>query len=380
MIIGLFPDLLPVGGVQMAGRHVAAVLTKLGQELNWETCFIALNDPLGMHSISSAGTAFTFRGYGRSKRRFVMEGIRLSRAGPKLVVAAHPNLAVPGALIKLRASRAATRPRPVSSPALIVCSHGIEVWRPLKGLRRAGLKRADLVLAPSSDTAGKLRDIQGVENEKIQVLHWGLDPAFVELAAEVENLPRPARLPKEPYILSVGRWASTERYKGFDTLVQVMPALLKAVPNLQLVLIGEGDDQPFLEHKAAEAGVKDKTHFISGLSREELAAAYRHCEVFALPSAGEGFGLVFLEAMSMGKPVIGGNHGGTPDIIADGVSGLLVSHGNQDELTSKLKLLLGDQRLRQKMGSEARERVRSVFSFARFSEGLEKAVSKLIGD
>jgi glycosyltransferase involved in cell wall biosynthesis len=374
MIIGLFPDLLPVGGVQMAGRQLAAVLTKIARQRGMQTHFISLNDPMGIHTASAAGVEFNFKGFGRSKTKFATEGLRFAKKSPQLILAAHPNLAVPGALIKLRS---ANQKR---AAALIVCSHGVEVWQPLSRLRRSSLKQADQVFAPSSDTARKLSDVQKVDSNKISVLHWGLDPDFVDLAAASEKASRPERMPNGPYILSVGRWAAAERYKGFDTLIRVMPKLIESFPDLQLVFIGEGDDRSFLEKIATEYRVAGRTHFVSGLSRPDLAAAYRHCEVFALPSGGEGFGLVFLEAMALGKPVIGGNHGGTPDIIEDSGTGFLVTHGNKEELEARLRVLLGSESVRVRMGDKGRERVYREFSFAKFSSNFESAVSKLIGN
>ena len=121
---------------------------------------------------------------------------------------------------------------------------------------------------------------------------------------------------------------SDERYKGMDTLISVLPRLLHEWPVLQLVLIGEGDDQIWLEQIADEqCGVRKRVTFLSGLRYAQVAACYSACEIFALPSRGEGFGLVYLEAMARGKPVIGGAHGGAPEVIDDGKTGYLVQHG-----------------------------------------------------
>ena len=360
MIVGLFPDLLAVGGVQTAGRHTAAVLSRMADERGWAARFLSLNDPNGTHVSGTGDIRFEFDGFARSRPRFTTEALRSANRDTRLVLAAHPNLAVPALAMRARAH----------GFRLMVLSHGVEVWKPLSGLRRSCLRRADLVLAPSHDTARKLYEVQGVPQSNIRVLHWGLDPSFFDLVDRAKNLPLPDSFPKAPYVLSVGRWSSAERYKGLDTLIQALPELLRTVPNLHLVFVGEGDDRPALERLASERHVRERVHFVSGISREELVAAYAHAEVFALPSGGEGFGFVFLEAMALGKAVVGGNHGGIPDIIEDGVTGFLVEHGGVTQLAEKISILLTNQSLRGDMGSRGRARVLQSFGFQNFESGF----------
>ncbi|MFZ0637691.1 MAG: glycosyltransferase family 4 protein [Candidatus Acidiferrales bacterium] len=360
MIVGLFPDLLPVGGVQTAGRHTAAVLARIAGERGWASRFLSLNDPNGTHVSGTGDIRFEFEGFARSKPRFTTEALRSANRDTRLVLAAHPNLAVPALAMRARAH----------GFRLVVLSHGVEVWKPLNGLRRACLRRADLVFAPSRDTARKLQEVQGIAQEKIRVLHWGLDPSFFDLVNRAPDLRLPKTFPEAPYVLSVGRWSSAERYKGLDTLIQVLPELLRAAPELHLVFVGEGDDRPALERLASDRRVSERVHFVSGISREELVAAYARAEIFALPSGGEGFGFVFLEAMALGKAVVGGNHGGIPDIIEDGVTGFLVEHGNVAQLAEKILVLLTNQTLRDEMGRRGRERVLQSFGFGNFESGF----------
>jgi glycosyltransferase involved in cell wall biosynthesis len=100
--------------------------------------------------------------------------------------------------------------------------------------------------------------------------------------------------------------------------------------------------------------------------------------VFALPSRGEGFGFVFLEAMAFGKPVVGGAHGGIPDLVEEGATGLLIQQGNNEKLAKALKKLLLDDRLRHELGSAARERVRSRFQFKDFETRLGEILGPLV--
>jgi len=365
MIVGLFPDLLPAGGVQLAGRHTAAVLARWAAERGSEIRILSLNDPEGELRLNVAGVPVPFTGFGRSKRRFTSRAVGLAR-GAKIVLAAHPHLAVPASAMRARSNKF----------CLVVQAHGIEVWKPMSGLRRICLRRADVVTAPSRDTAARLRDTQRVPNEKIRVVPWGLDPAFLELANRAAEFSLPRGAPNSRYVLAVGRWSSAERYKGFDTLIRVLPGLLRDTPDLHLVLVGDGDDRPSLETLAKEMRVEQRVHFLSGISREQLVACYAGADVFALPSGGEGFGLVFLEAMALGKAAVGGNHGGIPDIIEDGVTGFLVTHGDEGQLSEKLNLLLRDPALRDEMGRRGRARVTQKFAFEIFEAGLRDILSK----
>jgi phosphatidylinositol alpha-1,6-mannosyltransferase len=162
-----------------------------------------------------------------------------------------------------------------------------------------------------------------------------------------------------------------------DTLITALPRLLMEWPELQLVIVGEGNDQAWLEQIADGRGVRRHVHFLSGLSYAEIAACYTACEVFAMPSRGEGFGLVYLEAMACGKPVIGGAHGGAPEVIEDGKTGFLVQHDDAAQLATSLQTLLADPALAREMGARGRERVENEFRFSVFSESLKKILREL---
>jgi len=178
-------------------------------------------------------------------------------------------------------------------------------------------------------------------------------------------------------VLTVGRWCADERYKGMDTLITALPRLLTRWPDLHLAMVGGGDDRDWLEDLADENGVRMHVHFLSGLSYTELAACYAHSEIFALPSSGEGFGLVYLEAMASGKPVIGGAHGGAPEVIEDGKTGYLVQHGDAVQLATAIETLLTDPALREEMGRRGKQRVENEFRFSVFAKAFRKILREL---
>ena len=362
MVIGLFPELEAPGGIQRVGRHLAAVLTEFAASRNMECRILTLNDSPELHRLTTGGREFIFTGCQRSKTRLITTALRAARRKPKLLLAGHPHLAPVAQVMHIVCPRLRT----------IVCAHGIEVWEPLAALRKHALRRADLVLAPSRDTAEHVIEQQQVSRDRVRVLPWALDPDFESLLTLAPNTPLPIGYPSGRVILSVGRWMSDERYKGIDRLIAVLPRLLPNWPELKLVVVGEGDDRGWLEHLAEECGVRRRVHFLSGLSPAELVACYASCEIFALPSRGEGFGLVYLEAMASGKPVIGGAHGGAPEVIEDGKTGYLVPHGYSAQLLTALTTLLSYPVHAREMGRRGRERVERDFRFAAFAKSLKK--------
>lgn len=362
MLIGLFPELDGPGGVQRAGRHLAAVLTEFASSRSVDCRLLSLNDSRELHRMTLGGREFVFTGCDRSKGQFTMTALRAARRKAKLVLASHPNL---GPVVQ---AMRVVAPRMKS----IICTHGVEVWEPLGALRRLALRRANLVLAPSRDTAEQVVSQQEVAAGRIRVLPWALDPQFEALVAVGSRPTLPTNFPQGRVILTVGRWLADERYKGMDTLITALPRLLMRWPELHLVLIGSGDDRAWLEDFAEKNGVMMHVHFLSGLSYEEIAACYGACEVFALPSRGEGFGLVYLEAMACGKPVIGGAHGGAPEIIQDGVTGYLVPHGDPIQLATALQAVLADPAHAKEMGARGRQNVEQGYRFGAFAKSLKK--------
>jgi len=361
LIVGLFTSILSTGGVQRASRHVAAVTQKFASDRGISCRFLSLNDPQGLHTVRVGASEFSVSGYARAKSHFVLAALRSAGRQPVLVIAMHPHLAPVVWAMRVRSRKFRS----------VVFAHGIEVWQPLGWLRRAALRQTDLAVAPSEDTAQHLIFRQGIRPEKVKRLPWGLDPEFeARLHANTHPSP-PSGFPENgKIILTVGRWDPAERYKGADTLIAALPRVLQSAPDTFLVLIGEGEDRSRLEQLARDAGVSGRTRFLGSLTQEELFACYAVCDVFALPSRGEGFGLVFLEAMAHGKPVIGGAHGGIPDVIEDGVTGLLVPHGDVDALCRALESLLTDPARAKEMGARGKGLVARTFSFEQFQARL----------
>jgi phosphatidylinositol alpha-1,6-mannosyltransferase len=368
VIVTLFPELASIGGVQRAGRLTAAVLTSYAS-LHGEPCtFLSLNDPVRTDTFRIASQDISFTGFARSKRRFAAAAWRIASRRPRLVLALHPNLAPIVAAMKFRS--------PQTRSAIF--AHGVDVWTPLNPLRRWSLRRSDLLLAPSEDTVSHLIEHQGVGRKKTRRLAWSLGPDFSAKSSPHIADRSLSGFPRGKIVLTVGRWSAEDAYKGVDHLIAAMPQLLRSVPDVHLVAVGEGNELPRLRQLARSSAASERIHFPPFMTQEKLDAAYASCDVFALPSRGEGFGLVFLEAMSHGKPVVGGAHGGTPDIIEDGVTGYLVQYGDVAVLGDRLRQLLTNDSFRLQMGAAARQRVLRDYTFDRFSSELASQLDGLL--
>jgi glycosyltransferase involved in cell wall biosynthesis len=208
-------------------------------------------------------------------------------------------------------------------------------------------------------------------------LPWPLSPDFLALATDPTSLPLPLEFPQGRVILTVGRWVASERYKGVDDLIFAVAQLRHNIPRLHLVAVGDGDDLPRLQAKAAKLDLNDAVHFLQGLSRKELAACYARSDVFALPSTGEGFGLVFLEAMAFAKPVIAARAGGSTDVVENEVNGLLVPAHDPEQLAHALARLFLDDALRADLGRRGLDKIHGQYSFKVFASELDAIVNDL---
>ena len=220
------------------------------------------------------------------------------------------------------------------------------------------LRRADAVLAASPDYA-QSSPVLRRHAERVRVVPYGIRAEEFETAdpAEVARI-RERHGPR--MVLAVGRLVY---YKGFDYLLRAMAAV-----DATLVVLGDGPLRPALQALAAELGIAERVHF--GGSAPRLAPWYHAADVFTLPAVArsEAFGIVQLEAMAAGTPVVNTRlDSGVPFVSRDGETGLTVPPQNPDALAGALNRLLDDAALRQKYGDAARQRVRRDFSAGRMA-------------
>ncbi|WP_237180224.1 glycosyltransferase family 4 protein [Rhodoplanes sp. Z2-YC6860] len=282
---------------------------------------------------------------------------------PQLVVCGHLHL-LPAAWLLARVCRAKL--------ALIV--HGIEAWTPSRKLLVKRLARLiDCGLVVSRYSAARFASWSGVPLERLFVLPNCVDlQRFLPLTRE-PNLIARYGLQGSTVLLTVGRLASAERYKGFDQVIELMPRLVERFPSLKYLVVGGGDDRGRLEKKAKELGVSGNVVFAGQIPEAEKVAHYNLADAFVMPSTGEGFGIVLIEAAACGLPVIGSRADGSREALLDGRLGRLVDPKSPSELYAAIVDAL------QSPGERRRIDDVETFGSARFQERVEGWLTQLIG-
>ncbi len=210
-------------------------------------------------------------------------------------------------------------------------AHGIDAWTPLSSLHRQAVEAAALVTASSRYTRRRLLEWTDLDPIRAKVLSCTVDPRFTP-GPKPDTLVERHNLKNRRVLLTVSRLDATERYKGQDRVIRVMPQILAHAPDAIYLIIGDGDDRPRLEALAAETGVADKVLFLGRVQNGELPDYMRLADVYVMPSTAEGFGIVFLEAMASGARVIGGNHDGSMDPLKDGTAGSAIDPEDPDAI------------------------------------------------
>jgi glycosyltransferase involved in cell wall biosynthesis len=217
----------------------------------------------------------------------------------------------------------------MSGARLALVVHGYEAWRPPRRiLTRLLARRIDGLIAVSRLSAARFSGWSGTRPDMSFVLANAVDLDRFRPAPRDERLAARYGLGEGPVIMTLGRMAAHERLagvdKGFDRLIDLMPRLVARVPGLTCMIAGDGDDRPRLEAKAVALGLGRRVIFTGAVAEADKPALYNLADVFVLPSTGEGFGIVLIEAAACGLAVVGSSRDGSREALLDGALGTLV--------------------------------------------------------
>jgi glycosyltransferase involved in cell wall biosynthesis len=219
------------------------------------------------------------------------------------------------------------------------------------------VRDAAFTAAVSEFTRSQLMALAGADcAARIHVVRMGVDRERFRVSE------RPERPPAEVRIICVARLVA---HKGQVVLLRALARLRDEGLPLRATLVGEGPERGRLERLARELGLESLVVFTGAVSQDELPALYGAADVFCLPTLAEAVGVVNMEAMATGLPVVSSGLMGVPELVEDGVSGLLVTPGREDELAAALKRLAEDPELRRRLGEGGRRKVAEKFDSGR---------------
>ncbi|MEA2780238.1 MAG: hypothetical protein QOK29_1782 [Rhodospirillaceae bacterium] len=249
---------------------------------------------------------------------------------PSVVVAAHLRL-LPVAWLASR----------LTGSPLWLMIYGIDAWeRPQNPFLGWLTRRADRVISISDVTTARFQAWAHVEPERIRLLPCTIDLDRFRPGEKDPTLVARYGLAGKRVLFTFGRLVSQERAKGMDEVMQAMPSLLAEFPDLIYLIGGDGPDRPRLAAKARTLGLADKVIFAGRIPEEEKLAHYHLADAYAMPSRGEGFGIVLLEAMAAGVPSLASVKDGGREALLDGRLGLLVDPDDPASVAAGIRALL----------------------------------------
>jgi len=261
----------------------------------------------------------------------------------------------------------------------IIFSHGMDSAIPLHTILKKYLvsyivRNAEWLVANSRATAKNLLSLGGSENN-IRIMYPC--PSLLSFRSQIHD-----ELSKElltdlsgkRIILTISRLV--ER-KGISYVIDALPEILRSYPNVVYVVIGEGPHQITLQKQAEKQGVSKNIYFMGALEGVVIRQWIERCDIFIMTPFTlkngnmEGFGIVFLEANSCGKPVIGSRCGGIPDAVIDGETGILVDEKNSAQIVHAAIELLSDNELSKRLGENGKKRVEQEFQWKMRTEKIK---------
>lgn len=365
-----FPNIFQFkGGIQVYSDFLLKALQNLYPNTNYDV-FLKHDVYSLKNDYPTANTRFHYSGHWGIKLRTIAFAIKIFlyavKQKPQLIIASHINFAIVGYLLK----------RILKIPYWAV-AHGVDAWNIQNPLLITALKDADRIISVSNYTRDRLLQEQNLDPAKVVLLPNTFNAERFTISDKPAYLLQRYQLtPEQPIILTVTRLASSDGYKGYDQILQALAKIKHHIPNVHYILAGKGDDQARIEKLIAELNLQDSVTLAGFVPDHELCDHYNLCDVFAMPSRGEGFGIVYLEALACGKPTLGGNQDGAIDALCHGELGALVDPVDVEAIAQTLiEILQGTYPNRLLYQPQAlRQKVIDTFGFERFQQTLAELI------
>ena len=273
-----------------------------------------------------------FAGFDAQKFRFVRKAVQEGLKS-KVILLSHINLLLPAFIIKKLAP----------DTKIVLLAHGIEIWDKITPLQKKMLGCCDEIVAVSQFTSDRIQAVHGFPASRCRVLNNCLDP-FLPLPqnAMVDKAfyEKYQCSPEDRILFTLTRLAGTEHYKGYDIVLNAIKDI--TIPGVRYLLAGKYDpiEKQKLDTLITQLGLKDKVVLPGFVPDADVASLFTMADLYVMPSSKEGFGIVFIEAMYYGLPVIAGNADGSVDALLNGALGLLVNPQSVKEVKAAIEKIL----------------------------------------
>lgn len=311
-----------------------------------------------------------YKGFRGRKAVFVIKSI-LAAGSFDTIVLGHINMAIIGLGIK----------KLYPSKKIILITHGIDVWRQLSASKKRILDLADTILSVSNFTKSKLIELHGVDADKIKIFPNTIDPFFTmpPTVSKTDNFNQRYGISADDFVVyTLTRLSATELFKGYDKVIEAIGLLVKEHHSIKYIIAGKYDEteKKRLDDLIARYNLQGHVILTGFIDEGELVSHYSMADVYIMPSKKEGFGIVFIEALVCGVPVIAGNADGSVDALLNGELGSLVNPDSVGEIRDALVVHIKQRyRLNEQQRWDAREKTIENFSFEKYRQRLENLVA-----
>jgi len=319
-------------------------------KFNRDLCRAFTADPLGaevttlprvppVEPISNVPDRVDYRPEGTgSKLKYVWNVARatlaVSRAPFNAIICGHINL-LPVAVLAAW----------LQGAPLLLILHGIDAWDPHPSfLVRKLLPQVDRFVTVSQCTKDQFLEWAPLQPEQGHVIPDCIDLDAYSPGPKRDELLDRYDLHDRTILLTLGRLSSEEQYKGHDEILEILPDLAEEIPDVSYLVCGDGDDRPRLERKAERLGVADRTVFAGYVPEDEKENHYRLADAFVMPGRGEGFGIVYLEAIACGVPVVASSADASQEAVRNGELGAVVDPDDPLDIRRGIREALATER------------------------------------
>ncbi|MBO9673040.1 MAG: glycosyltransferase family 4 protein [Sphingobacteriaceae bacterium] len=328
------------GGIEKVCRSLSRVLYDLSEEEVLQSTVYSMYDK-NTDRDSRYLSKKQFKGFGGKRERFVVESF-LAGLKADVILLSHIHLINIVYFIK----------KIHPNKKIYLLAHGIEIWKKFSDAKLRMLNQLDKIICVSAFTAQKVMDMHHIPATRIEILNNCLDPFYYRCTdfKKPQSLLDRYHLNNDHLILfSLSRLSSSEKYKGYDHTIELLPTLLERYPNLVYLLAGKWDvaEKKRLDDLIDKNKLQNHIQMIGFIDESELTEHFLLSDLFILPSKKEGFGIVFIEALASGLRVIAGNKDGSVDALRGGELGLLVDPDDQQGILTGICSLLGHTQTQQ---------------------------------